>query len=286
MTRDIFDILLGRLRKGDNLQWFIATTTRGKSWFYEIIKEEGLLDIFDKNTRLVSNDYLKVIRAVIDESPFLTKEYIQDLRKQYTSKLQAQELEALIIEDEGEILSPSWLRVMNLPYPTTGVRYWDLAVSTKDAADNSAGCLMTKASNKFNVINIKRVKLAYPDLKKLIIDTAHSDGVGVTIYIEEAGQQRAIIDDLRASPDLYRHVIKAHRPTKDKVTRCYPLASQAELGNVYVNDEPWLKDLKDELSVFSVESVAKGNTKNDMVDSMTGAYHCLAKSSTIQFGNI
>lgn len=286
MERYALDIMLGRLRSGNYQQWFIGTTTRGKDWVYEILKENEMLSIFESHQRLLNSDNLTVIRTTIDEAPHLSRAYIEDLKRNYTSKFARQELYALIIESEGEVLSPEWLKIQRLNYPSRGVRYWDLAVSTKDAADNSCGCLMEKRGHKLNIINMKKVKLAYPDLKRLIIDTAKSDGEGVTIYVEESGQQKAIVDDLRSCFELHNHVIKGHRPTKDKITRCYPLASQAELGNLYVNDEPWVKDLKDELSMFNVENVAKGVGHDDLIDSMTGAYAVLAQDNTIKFARI
>jgi predicted phage terminase large subunit-like protein len=285
-TRKTFDILLGRLRRGDDGFYLLVTTTHGKDYVYDIIKTEGLEHIFSEDLRCVSNEHLTVIRATIDDSPFLPQSYVDDLRRQYTSKFAAQELDCKIIDNEGEILSPSWLKVQTLPESSTGVRYWDLAVSTKESADFSASCFMYKKNNKFYIMNMQKVKLSYPDLKRLIIDTAHRDGPGVTIYIEDCGQQRAILDDLRASYDLHNHIIKSHKPTKDKITRAYPLASQAELGNVIVNDEPWVKQYKDELSMFSVENVLRGNTHDDMVDASTGAYACLSQDNTVRFAKL
>jgi len=280
--RNIFDILLGRLRQGQYLKWFLSTTTRGKSWFYNIIKEEGLLSVF--NTGYANNDYLTVIRTTIDDSPFLPKEYIDTLKRSYSSSFARQELYAEIIEDEGEVIKPSWFIIKPLKAPNTGIRFWDLAVTTNQSSDYSCGCLMNTIKQKYYIYDLIRKKLSYPDLKKLIIQTAMNDGTGVHIGIEVAGQQRAILDDLRREPLLAMHTIKPFKPTKDKITRAYPFASQAELGNVILNDQPWVRDFKDECSTFNAENL--GRVKDDQIDSATGAYNMLSKRQIINFASI
>ena len=281
LTREAFDIGLGRLRAGSDLQWFIATTVRGKDWVYDIIKEEGLTDIF--NTNMLANNYLTLIRTTIDEVPHISEDYVNDLKRQYTSSFAQQELYCAIVDGAAEIINPDWLILKDLASPKTGIRFWDLAVSTKTSADYSAGCLMTKL-DKYYIHDIKRVKLAYPDLKKLIIQTAIQDGPDVHIGLEDAGQQLAIIQDLRRVPELSNHVLRRYRPTKDKITRALPFASQCELSNVIINNMPFVRFFKDECLNFNSKDINKGH--NDMIDATTGAYNllCTGIATTNQLG--
>ncbi len=273
-----FDVLLGRLRNSEDCFWGIFSSTRGKNWFYDIIRDEKLLDIFDDGCSFKQNENLSIAKCTIDDSPFLPKSYKEDLKKRYTTSFADQELYARIIESTGSILTPSWFKVSSFTPHNNGIRFWDLAVSTKSTADHSASCHLSINDGKIYINNMCKVKLSYPDLKKLIIKYAIQDTNSVHIGIEEAGQQRAIIDDLRRCDELRSFVIRTYRPTKDKITRSYPLASQAELGNVYLNDGPYVREFKDECSNFIPENVLANKTSDDLIDSLTGAYNLESSS--------
>jgi len=286
LTRYLFDVMLSRLRGGDNLKWSIVTTTRGKDWVYNIIKQEDLLDIFDQQLEEIENTYIRVIRTTLYDSPWATDEQIKEQEQQFTTSFAKQELLALIVDGEGELIKPDWFKIASLTKPIQGVRFWDLAVTTNNNSDYSVGCLMSVNDGKYYINDIRRVKLQYPDLKKLMIATAIEDGYGIAIGIEVAGQQRAILDDLRRERILHNYTFKQYRPTKDKITRAYPIASQIELGNVTLNNGPWVRDFLDECSTFSAENVAKGSVKDDQVDAMTGAYYLLNKRTQVGLTNL
>ena len=158
-----------------------------------------------------------------------------------------------------------------------------MAVTTKKTSDYSSGCFLAKNNDKYYIQDILKVKLEYPELKKLIIATALEDGPGVVIGFEDAGQQMAIISDIRACTELSKYVIKSMRPTKDKITRAYPWASQCELGNFIIQRAPWNRDFFDECNTFSTESVLKGTSHDDMIDSVTGAYTIRSDESVLMF---
>jgi len=286
VSHETFLILLGRLRRQENCHWGLVSTTRGKNWFYNIIKKEGLLDVFKDGNKYESNENLTVCRSEIDDSPFLPEAYKADLKKQYSSRFAAQELRGLIIDGEGEVFKEDWFKIKSLRPNYNGVRFWDLAVTTKTGSDSSASCKIHKEVNKFHIDHMSKFKLSFPELKKKIIEQAKTDTTNTVICVEEAGQQRAIIDDLRHTPQLSSFVIRTYRPTKDKVTRAYPVASQAELGNIILDDAPWTKQLFDEFATFNIENCKKNNAHDDMVDAMTGAYHMINRVQTAQFSQI
>lgn len=283
LTRDTFDIMIGRLRRPDNVRhWGIVSTTRGKNWMYDMIKEEGLLGIFNDDCKYLKGDNLTVVRTEIDDVPFLPEDYVQELKRQYTSNFAKQELKGLIIDTEGEIFDTDWFILKSVNNSPRGVRFWDLAVTTKTTSDSSASCRMYKENSKYNVLHMSKHKLAWPDLKRKIIEYALSDGTDTIICLEEAGQQRAIIDDLRATQALSNYTIRTYKPTKDKITRAYPVASQAELGNIILNDGAWVRHLFDELSSFSIENVRNNTSNDDMVDSLSGAYYMVNNTVRVQ----
>ena len=283
VSREAFDILLGRLRNSEDCFWGLVSTTRGKNWFYDIINAEKLAHVFDGEVTTVTNDNLTVSRQPIDESPFLPQAYIDDLKKQYTSSFAQQELQALIVDFEGALISTDWFNISDFSSDnhSSGVRFWDLAVTIKKTSDYSCGCLLRKDnSNKFEIIDMKQHKLKYPDLKKLIIETALKDTSNITLGIEGSGQQMAIVDDLRRESALSNHVIRTIKPTRDKISRALPWISQCELGNFTVNNMPFKRAFFDECTRFSPENIGKGH--DDMVDSLTGAYEMLVKPIQVQ----
>ena len=291
-NRDIFDILIGRLRQPGlvNLQWYIGTTTRSKDWVYDLLEQEGLTGIFEERNRVLSNDYLTVLRTTIDEVPHLTDEYVDYLKRNYSSRFALQELYATILDDIGEIISPQWFNTeSSMSIPSNGVRFWDLAVSVKTTADYSVGTLLsrTKIGNGYSwaINNMSRVKKSYPDLKKHIIETAISDGKGIVIGLEKAGQQLAIIDDLRRCRELSGYTIRTLTPTKDKITRAYPWASQAEMGRFTLQKAAWNKVFFDECAKFSAETVKNGIGHDDMIDSVSGAFELLNRPTNVMLTN-
>lgn len=282
LTREAFDIGLGRLRKGNDLQWFIATTTKGKDWVYNIVDENDITDIFDSDNRIKSNNYLTVIRALTEESPHLSDDYINELKKQYSNSFAKQELCAEIVENTDNIINIDWFKKISEQHMTgRSIRSWDIACTVAEKSDYSSGALVTKDNNQYYINSICRLKLNYPDLKREIIKTAIKDGNTVTIGLEDAGQQRAIIDDLRREPQLSHFTIKTYRPTKDKISRAYPFISQLELGNVFVNIAGWNKNFFDECKSFG-----SGTGHDDQIDSVTQAYNIFNSSGPAQIGTI
>ena len=84
-----YQVCLGRLRRGHvPLQTFITTTPRGKdSWIYDIS--------LDPQTHYIHQTTM--------ENPFLPKEFIDELKKQYTGDLLEQELNGQFISGNNEL---------------------------------------------------------------------------------------------------------------------------------------------------------------------------------------
>ena len=192
-TRDIYDIMIGRLSNNPSAQGYITTSPKGKNWVNAL---EGLPDT-------------ETIIQRTEENPFLPPEYIASLRSQYTTDFSRQELDADIVEFNAGVINASWFKIIDYIKPTEGVRFWDLAVSVKTSADLSSGALCSWRNDNFTIHNIQCGRFEYPDLRKRIVKTAIDDGMGVIIAVEEAGQQRGFIDDLKRLPELQQFQIKS-----------------------------------------------------------------------------
>jgi predicted phage terminase large subunit-like protein len=253
-TDEVFLIASGRIRDVSDAQCFISTTPRGKDWVWLLSQDTESCDLIIQKT---------------SDNPFLPKTYIDDLRKRYTTKFLAQECDAEIIEMAGEIINPSWFNLIEYIRPVEGVRYYDLAVSVKTSADYTASALCSFSGQDFCINHMGLFKLTYPELRHKIIEQAEQDGTGITIAIEQSGQQQAIIDDLQGITELKRFTIQAHKPTGDKLARAMPWVSRAECGAVKVCMAGWNKEFFEQCSSFTADD---SHLHDDMVDAVSGGY--------------
>lgn len=100
--REAFDILIGRLRGGNEMGWGTATfTPKGKlHWTYKVF------GIGAEDTELV--------HARTSENPFLPPNFVANVRKHYTAQQIRQELGGLFIDSGGNHYFPgSWPRYLD-----------------------------------------------------------------------------------------------------------------------------------------------------------------------------
>lgn len=100
--REAFDILIGRLRGGNEMGWGTATfTPKGKThWTYKVFGT-GKPDT-------------ELIHARTEENIFLPKEFVANIRKHYTEQQTRQELGGLFIDSGGNHYFPeSWPRYID-----------------------------------------------------------------------------------------------------------------------------------------------------------------------------
>lgn len=282
-SRKPLDIIFGRLR-GPDPRWGGVTSTNGYDWVWEHIRDQGLDHVFaDTQTPIsVTNDSTTIIRCRTSDNWLLPQSYETHLRSQYTSLFARQELDAEIVEIEGGLIKEEWFIQVPWIRPKSGVRFWDLAVTDKIINDSSSGALLYNSGDKICISDVKVYKLKWPDLRKKIIDAAIEDGSDIHIGIERAGQQQAIIDDLRREPALRKYVIRAERPRGDKLARALPWISQAELGFVQMARGSWNKEFLVEAKKFS----GSGKERDDQIDSVSGAYDLLVNKSFIRAGRV
>jgi predicted phage terminase large subunit-like protein len=255
----LFLILIGRMRNSDDGQCFICSSPKGKDWVWKLSQDTENVDLITQKTY---------------ENPFLSKEYKVDLRRRYTSQYAAQELDAEIIEFNAGVIQSKWFVLIPYIKPMSGIRAWDLAVSIKTAADYAAGALLFNSGHSMCIGSMIHGKFEYPALRQKIIETAQADGRDIHIVIEDAGQQRGYIDDLKQISELKGYVIKALKPRSDKLARALPWISRAELGGISVCEAPWNRAFFDECDSFSADM---SHEHDDMIDAVSMAYKALTK---------
>ncbi len=152
------------------------------------------------------------------------------------------------------------------------VRYWDLAATEPSASnpdpDWTVGTLMMFDGGIAYVLDVRRARLRGEKVEAFIAQTAHEDGHGVPIRMEqEPGSSGKALVDQYARYVVPGYDFGAMRPTGDKVTRARPLAAAAANANVRLVRGPWLTNWLDEFSSFP-----EAANHDDQVDSAVGAF--------------
>lgn len=147
------------------------------------------------------------------------------------------------------------------------VRFWDLALSSRDTADYTVGLLMglTK-TGLFIILDVVRLQKEWDEVPNEIKRVALLDGTEVSLGIEVAYFQSRAVDKLTRDPVLFQYNIKGYRPEADKLTRALPFAARAGSRQVYVLNRAWTPAYIDELTSFPM------GAHDDQVDATSGAY--------------
>lgn len=263
--KEVFDVLIGRIRKSSNGQGFICTTPKGYDWIYDLSKRPNI----------------NFIHQTTMENPFIPQSYIDDLIANYTSKFAIQELEGAFIQLTGGIIeSDNFIAkndlIVNKKRCCIGI---DIAVSEKKSADYSAIALCSLDSmNNFQIHDIEKHKLEYPKLRLKIIEFAQKYA-GVQIAVEDVAQQRIVIDDLKRDTKLLNRAVLGIRPRGDKVARAMPWVARSEQGMVYVHRDTWNKDFFDECNAFTVNDQ---HNHDDQIDAVSICYNHLSNEKKIR----
>lgn len=258
----IFLIAIGRMSESSDGQWHITSSPKGRDWTWSLADSDK------------EGSNVELIVQKTCENPFLPDGYEDELRRNYTSKFAAQELEADIIDIGGSVIDPSWFNLIEPISLMGGVRSWDTAVTVKDKSDYSVGALCVMQDGRLKVLSIIRDKFTYPDLKKKIIETAKIDGPKTIIGMESVGQSRGFVDDLMRDPELRGYTIRPYTPVGDKLNRALPWVSRAEAGLVDLCKGHWVSNFLSECSDFSPDM---GHQHDDQIDSISMAWALLNK---------
>lgn len=154
------------------------------------------------------------------------------------------------IPPDGELIKWDWFRRYDeLPVRRHGdyrIQSWDTAMTDGKSSDFSVCTTWYIQGNDYYLMDVLRVRLNYPDLRRRIID--HALHWGATPIIEDKGSGTSLIQDLRQSSP--KKPI-AFRPEGDKVTRLIAQTPKIEAGHVYLPQQAdWLDDFREELLLF------------------------------------
>jgi predicted phage terminase large subunit-like protein len=257
MTEDTWPTSIATLRRAPGRAW-VTTTPRGKNWLYNVWQSGG-------------EDYT-VTQAKSTDNPYLPSHFIETLRQSMTSEMYRQEVDGQFIDPIGAMFQRHWLGVVpRAPEGLKWFRYWDLAASTKTSADYTASIRAALGDDGVVYLDAGiHIKAEWPDVRKVIVSTMHSE-VGTQVGIEEAIHGLAAIQELRRMPEISGVTLKGIRVDKDKQSRAMPWAARAEGGKVRLVAGAWNRQFIDEVVGFP------SSPHDDYVDAASGAVAMMSK---------
>lgn len=167
------------------------------------------------------------------------------------------------------------------PKLVRSVRGWDLAGTKKKRSAFTAGVKIGIDAKKRVIIADGRRKKGSPnEVDNLVLSVAKSDGKGVRISLPQDPGQAGTAQANAFAKLLMGYPFECTPETGSKETRAAPLASQAEAGNVYFVDGPWVQDFLNEAYTFPV-----GRYK-DQIDAASRAFAKLMSMSNYNLDNV
>lgn len=175
----------------------------------------------------------------------------------------------------GAMVKTEWLRYYEADNPPKGflriVMSWDTANKATELNDYSACTVWGQLGKNFYLLEVVRLRLNYPDLKRKVLSLAERY-VGAKILIEDKASGTQLIQEL--SHEIYG--VQAYEPPTgmDKVMRLHSQTDLFENGFVWLpNRASWLAEYIRELTSFP------GSKYDDQVDSTAQALHYMRESN-------
>lgn len=187
-----------------------------------------------------------------------------------------------VTKSAGNYFKKEWFRLVDtIPSGHSGaVRYWDRAATRPNEEnpdpDWTRGLKMLKyPDGTCLVTDLRSLRDSPNQIERLVLNTAHHDGFGVTVWGEQEPGSAGVADAQNFAKLLNGFNVRIARPTKDKTTRALPVSAQSEAGNIMVLKAPWNDEFFQELEDFP-----EGG-HDDIVDTLSGAYNELNQNASI-----
>ncbi len=172
---------------------------------------------------------------------------------------------------EGNLVKQEWFKTYAQPPARDEldavVLSWDTATAAGELNDYSVCTVWGVQGERYDLIDVVRRKLDYPDLRRLAMQLARQHAADI-VLVEDVGTGKSLYQDLREEfldPDRRRMATRvfAFRPVGDKEVRFAAQSALIEQRRVYLPEEaPWLNEFIKELLEFP------GVKHDDQVDSV------------------
>ena len=168
------------------------------------------------------------------------------------------------VPPEGAMIKRHWFRTYAKP-PTKQngdriVQSWDTASKADKTSDFSVCTTWLVRTNDYYLLDVTRVRLEYPELRRKILSQARAFGTR-EVLIEDASSGSSLIPDLKREGSIRPIAIK---PVGDKIVRLEGQSALIEAGHVLLPESaPWKGDFVEEVVAFP------GGRFDDQVDSLS-----------------
>lgn len=242
--------------------WFLSTP-RGKQAFYELFQ------------RAASDPEWAAVQQPTSANPYIAADEIAAMRRELPAHIAAQEIDAQFIDAAGSLFRREHLRIVDAaPDGLRWVRGYDLAASTKTAADYSASVACAVGSD--GTVYLRdgwRMRAEWPDVRRVMVETMRAERSALHV-IEQALHGLAAVQELLRAPEVAGIAIRSQPVDRDKYTRALPLAARAEQGKLALVRGAWVREWLDEALLFPA------GAHDDYVDAAILAYAAAARSAT------
>lgn len=172
---------------------------------------------------------------------------------------------------EGAMFKRAWFQIIDEPpQGLTWVRGWDLAASSKETADYTAGarCALDADGNLF-ISHIERRRQEWPETIKDMAFLASMGDRGCRWGVETQGFQLSAVQQLLSDNRFSGVAIQSVRADRDKVSRAAAWQSRAAAGKVFLIRGEWNQAFVAEACGFPV------GKHDDQIDAVSIAWELL-----------
>jgi len=183
----------------------------------------------------------------------------------------------------GGMLKRHWFTIKDAaPVRVRWARGWDFAATGDDpnAAWTAGAKLGIEPNGNLWLGDMRRIQGSSEEVERLLVQTAKTDGVMVKGSIPQDPGQAGKAQVAYLIKKLIGYNYVSSPESGDKVTRASPFAAQAEAGNVYIVDGPWVEAFLSEAEEFPF-----GKFK-DQIDAISRAFALLIEGSDYNLDNL
>ena len=207
------------------------------------------------------------MKALLDGKALWPERYSVEMLEAIRSSIGSRVFAALYQGEpsvaSGQIFRREWWKTYReAPVFMRIIQSWDTAFKEKQQNDFSACTVWGEAENGLYLLDAWRGKLAFPELKRTVVQLYNRDHAAAILVEDKASGQSLIQELVRKT----RLPVLPIRVDRDKVARAEAVTPSIEAGRVFIPESaPWLHDYIDELSAFP------NAEHDDWVDSTTQA---------------
>lgn len=173
----------------------------------------------------------------------------------------------------GGMFQRDWFkdkRVNAAPAGGRTIRAWDLAATeaakSRSGTAYTVGLKMRMVDDNYYIMGVERGRWGEGDVDKNILGTAKEDGYGVRISLPQDPGQAGKVQAKRFVKLLKGFDVRTSIESGSKEIRATGLSAQAEAGNVYLVNGPWVETFLNELCSFPMSKI------KDQVDAASRAF--------------